>query len=64
MADSNPFAHLGQGMLGADVGIARAAATPQPIFEKNPLRGLIGMGLRRFIPEIFGKMMLANEIAN
>lgn len=45
MADSNPFAHLGLGMLGGDVGIARAAASPQPIFDKNPLRGLIGMGL-------------------
>lgn len=45
MADSNPFAHLGMGMLGADVGIAKAAATPQPLFKNNPMAGLIGMGL-------------------
>lgn len=49
MADSNPFAHLGLGMLGADAGIARAAGSPQPIFEKNPLgaltRGLIAQGM-------------------
>ena len=45
MADSNPFAHLGQGMIGADVGIAKAAGTPQPIFQKNPMAGLLAMGL-------------------
>lgn len=52
MADSNPFAHLGQGMIGADVGIAKAAGTPQPIFEKNPLapitKGLVAAGMDKF----------------
>lgn len=45
MADSNPFAHLGLGMLGSDVSIARAAATPQPVFQKNPMAGLLAMGI-------------------
>ena len=45
MADSNPFAHLGQGFLGSDVGIARQAATPQPLFDNNPLKGLLAEGL-------------------
>lgn len=52
MADSNPFAHLGQGMLGADASIARAAGTPQPIFDKNPMapitKGLVAAGMDKF----------------
>ena len=63
MADSNPFAHLGQGMLGGDAAIARAAAAPLPLFvsgEKGGLRfnpnmpiagGLAAMALN----SLFGK---------
>lgn len=45
MADSNPFAHLGMGMMGNDANIARSAATPQPVFQKNPMAGLLAMGI-------------------
>lgn len=45
MADSNPFSHVGLGMMGADASIARSAAIPQPLFQKSPMPALLAMGI-------------------
>jgi hypothetical protein len=53
MADNNPFAHLGQGMLGSDVGFAQKAMKGSS--SSGPLSKLIGKGIDWLADEISGK---------
>ena len=52
----NPFAHLGQGMLGSDVGFAQKAMKGSGSSgQTGPLSKLIGKGLDWLADEISGK---------